>query len=225
MKADLFAARSIALACAVAIDMARAEESADWVARAALLTPIAKAFGTDVGIAVADQAVQVHGGMGFIEETGIAQHLRDIRITSIYEGTNGIQSMDLVARKMMDGGDALFRILDEVEDTAEEARLLHPDLTEAVWSAAETLREATEWLVGQELNDRFAGAVPYLRAAGRVLGGYYHLKAAVADPDGPRAALARFYIKRLLPEHDALLAQVRVGADGLYDLSPDDLAL
>ncbi|MBT8426066.1 MAG: acyl-CoA dehydrogenase, partial [Silicimonas sp.] len=186
---------------------------------------IAKAFGTDVGVSVADAGVQIHGGMGFIEETGAGQFLRDVRITPIYEGTNGIQSMDLVARKMMDGGDAAYRLLDEIETTAEAARSTLPDLAEAVWGAAETLRETTEWLVGEDLNDRFAGAVPYLRAFARVLGGNAHLKAAIAEGGkGPRTALAQFYLKRLLPEHAALLAQVREGADGLYDLSPDDLA-
>ncbi|MDA8584736.1 acyl-CoA dehydrogenase [Rhodobacteraceae bacterium] len=224
MKADIFAARSIALACAVAIDMTRATGEAEWKTRAALLTPIAKAFGTDTGVDICNEAIQVFGGMGFIEETGIAQHLRDVRITPIYEGTNGIQAMDLVARKMMDGGDALYRLLDEVASTCEAARPTMPELAEAVWGSAETLREATEWLVGQELDGRFAGAVPYLRATARVLGGHYHLKAALAESDSPRTALATFYIQRLLPEHASLLAQVRIGNTGLYDLSPDDLA-
>ncbi|NND18153.1 MAG: acyl-CoA dehydrogenase [Silicimonas sp.] len=225
MKADIFAARVIAYECAVAIDMAKATGDETWKAQAAILTPIAKAFGTDVGVSVADAGVQIHGGMGFIEETGAGQFLRDVRITPIYEGTNGIQSMDLVARKMMDGGDAAYRLLDEIETTAEAARSTLPDLAEAVWGAAETLRETTEWLVGEDLNDRFAGAVPYLRAFARVLGGNAHLKAAIAEGGkGPRTALAQFYLKRLLPEHAALLAQVREGADGLYDLSPDDLA-
>ena len=225
MKADIFAARSIALACATAIDMGHATGDDDWTARAAFLTPIAKAFGTDVGVAVASEGVQVHGGMGFIEETGAGQYLRDVRITPIYEGTNGIQAMDLVARKMMDDGDAAYRLLDEIEKAAEAARGTLPELAEAAWGAAETLRETTEWLVGQDLNDRFAGAVPYLRAFARVLGGHYHLAAAMAEGgNGPRTALARFYLKRLLPEHAGLLAHVREGADGLYDLSPDDLA-
>ena len=225
MKADIFAARAIAFACATAIDMGHATGDADWSARAAFLTPIAKAFGADVGIAVADAGVQIHGGMGFVEETGAAQYLRDARITAIYEGTNGIQAMDLVARKMMDGGEAAYRLLDEIETAAEAARNTLPDLTEAVWGAAETLRETTEWLVGQDLNDRFAGAVPYLRAFARVLGAHYHLKAAMAEGgDGPRTALAGFYLKRLLPEHMALLSQVREGAEGLFALSPDDLA-
>ena len=224
MKADIFAARAIALACAVSIDMSDATGDDVWEARAALLTPIAKAFGTDVGTQVADTGVQVHGGMGFIEETGAAQYFRDVRVTAIYEGTNGIQAMDLVARKMMDGGEAMYRLLDEVEAGAEAARANFPELAEKVWASAETLRETTEWLVGENLEQRFAGAVPYLRAAARVLGGHYHLTAAMAAGEGPRVALARFYIDRLLPEHAALLAQVRVGEEGLFDLSPDDLA-
>jgi alkylation response protein AidB-like acyl-CoA dehydrogenase len=98
MRAEVFAARSIGLSCAVAIDMATATGAADWKARAAFLTPIAKAYCTDIACEVAHQGVQVHGGMGFIEETGAAQYLRDARILPIYEGTNGIQAMDLVGR-------------------------------------------------------------------------------------------------------------------------------
>ncbi len=226
MKADISAARSIALACAVAGDMAAAGTEDGWTARAAFLTPIAKAFGTDVGNEVSYQAVQVHGGMGFIEETGAAQFSRDVRVTAIYEGTNGIQAMDLVMRKMMDGGDAAFGLLDEIEDGAEDARAVCPDLAKPVWNAAETLREATEWLVAQSRPDaRFAGSVPYLRAFARVLGAHYHLRAAVVDGGkGWRAELAAFYIRRLLPEHAALLAHVREGDAGLFALDLEALA-
>ena len=225
MKAETFAARGIAMANAVALDMANATGEADWRARGALLTPITKAYGTDVGIEVASLGVQVHGGMGYIEETGAAQYLRDVRVTAIYEGTNGIQAMDLVARKMMDGGEAAFRMIEEVQSDAEAARGRLPALAGAVWDAAETLREATERLTAQEMNDRFAGAVPYLRAFARVLGGHFHLKAALAEGGaGKRTALARFYIERLMPEHSALLAHAGAGAEGLYALSVDDLA-
>jgi alkylation response protein AidB-like acyl-CoA dehydrogenase len=223
MKAETFSARAIALACAVAIDMGRATGSPEWQARAALLTPIAKAFGTDIGNEVAQMGVQVHGGMGFIEETGAAQFARDVRVTAIYEGTNGIQAMDLVGRKMMDGGTAAYRLLQEVEDHAREARGAQPDLAGAVWHAAEALREATEWLVAQSTNDRNAGAVPYLRAFARVLGAHFHLKAALVEPT--RLPLAAVAIKRLLPEHQGLIAQMREGAEGLYALSPELLAL
>ena len=226
MKADIFAARAIALDCGAAIDMSTATGDPRWSARAAFLTPIAKAFGTDTGIGVAEAGVQLHGGMGFIEETGAAQYSRDVRVTAIYEGTNGIQAMDLVARKLMDGGEAAGRLLDDIEAFAEATREQIPDLAGPVWQATETLRETTEWLVGQsDLNDRFAGAVPYLKAFARVLGGYYHLKAAAAElTPGTRMALARFYILRLLPEHTGLLIHARAGAEDLYALSVDGFA-
>ena len=223
MKADVFAARSIALACAAAIDMGRATGDAVWSARAAFLTPIAKAFGTDIGLAVASEGVQVHGGMGFIEETGAAQYMRDVRVTQIYEGTNGIQAMDLAGRKLMDGGEAAYRLLDEIEASAESARHNSPELGDAVWGAAETLRETTEFLVGLSPDERGGVAVPYLRAFARVLGAHYHLKAAMAAGEGPRAALARFYIHRLLPEHLGLCAEVREGASGLFDIPVENL--
>ncbi|MDZ4311992.1 MAG: acyl-CoA dehydrogenase [Cypionkella sp.] len=222
MKAETFSARAIGLACAVAIDMARATGSVEWQARAALLTPIAKAYGTDIGCEVAHLGVQVHGGMGFIEETGAAQFSRDVRVTAIYEGTNGIQAMDLVARKMMDNGEAAYRLFDEVQAAAELARPTHPDLAGAVWTATEALREATEALNAMAPNDRFAGAVPYLRGFARVLGSHFHLKAALSDP--ARLALAQFAIKRLLPEYAPLLAQMREGATGLYALTPEALS-
>lgn len=223
MKADTYAARAITLMNAVAIDMALATGDAGWQARAAFLTPISKAFCTDVGCEVAGTGMQVHGGMGFIEETGAAQYARDVRVATIYEGTNGIQAMDLVARKLMDAGEAAFRILEEIEQGAEAAKATHPELAEAVWQSAESLREATEWLVAQDdLNDRFAGAVPYLRAFARVLGGHAHLASAVKG-DASRARLATFYIKRMLPEHVGLLAHAREGADDLMAISTDDL--
>ncbi len=224
MKADTYAARGISMMNAVAIDMAVATGDADWTARAAFLTPIGKAFGSDVGCEVSATGIQVHGGMGFVEETGAAQYARDVRVATIYEGTNGIQAMDLVARKLMDGGDAAFRLLDEIEAGSEAAKATHPDLAEAVWQSAETLRETTEWLVAQsDFNDRFAGAVPYLRAFARVLGGHIHLKSAVSG-DASRERLATFYIKRMLPEHTGLLAHVREGASDLMAITAEDLA-
>ncbi len=225
MKADVFASRAILLSNAVAIDMAQATREAEWQARAAFLTPIAKAFGSETGMRVAETGVQVHGGMGFIEETGAAQYYRDVRVTAIYEGTNGIQAMDLVARKMMDGGEMANRLMDEIEEQAERARATHPNMAEAVWQACESLREATDWVVEQtDLNDRFAGAVPYLAAFARVLGGHFHLGAAMAEPGGAREKLARFYITRMLPEHAGLLAHATAGAEGTFALTLDELA-
>ncbi len=224
MKADTFAARAIAMMNAVAIDMSTATGDPKWAARAAFLTPICKGFGTDVGMRVSELGVQVHGGMGFIEETGAAQYSRDVRVTAIYEGTNGIQAMDLVARKLMDGGEAAFNLIEEIEEGSEAAKAKHPELAEAVWQAAESLRETTEWLVAQkDLNERFAGAVPFARAFGRVLGAHAHLTAAMTG-DAARLRLATFYIQRLLPEHAGLLVHARAGAADLMAISLDDLA-
>jgi acyl-CoA dehydrogenase len=224
MRAEIFAIRAIALANSVAIDMASATHAPQWAARAAFLTPITKAHGTDIGVETAGTGIQIHGGMGFVEATGAAQFLRDVRVTTIYEGTNGIQAMDLVGRKMTDGGEAALRLLQEVQDGAEAARALLPDLAEPVWQAAEALREATDWLVAQEMTDRFAGAQPYLRAFARVLGAHYHLRAARADP-AARTGLAHVFIGRILPEHTGLLAQMRAGAAGLYALSDQELLI
>ncbi|MEM9853179.1 MAG: acyl-CoA dehydrogenase [Pseudomonadota bacterium] len=224
MKADIFAARCIGAACAQAIDMATATSARHWSARAALLTPIAKAFGSEVGIDVAEQGVQIHGGMGFVEETGAAQYSRDVRITTIYEGTNGIQAMDLVARKMMDGGEAAQALFEDIEANAEAAKGRFPELAKDVWHACETLSETTDWLVAQsDMNDRFAGAVPYLMGFARVLGAHYHLKAALGG-DATRAKLAAFYIERLLPQHKSYLDHARAGAKGVFALSAEELA-
>lgn len=222
-RAEIFAARAIALACATAIDLERATGDADHAARAAFLTPIAKAYGTDTGWRVADTAVQVHGGMGYIEETGASQYLRDVRITQIYEGTNGIQAMDLVGRKLSDGGEAAARLLDEILDGAKSAQGDHPELANEVWQAAETLREATQTLLERELPERFAGAVPYLSAFARVLGGYYHLLAARSGGE-PQLALARVFIRRVLPRFSTDLDEALAGLEDLTAISDETLA-
>ncbi len=223
-RAEIFAARAIGLACATALDMAAATGDADWAARGALLTPIAKAYGTDVGCRVADTAVQVHGGMGYIEETGAAQYLRDVRITPIYEGTNGIQAMDLVGRKMMDGGAAAQVLLDEIMDAARANSQLCPERVEALWKAAETMSEATARLVEAEMNDRNAAAVPYLSAFARVLGAYFHLKAAVAGGEDEKL-LARIYIDRILPRYRSDLIEAAAGVADLDAISDRALGL
>lgn len=223
MRADIFAARAIALNCAQALDMADATGDAAATARAAFLTPIAKAFGTEIGVKVSEDGIQVHGGMGFVEETGAAQFLRDVRVTAIYEGTNGIQALDLVGRKLADGGEAAFQLIDEVEDLSESLRTELPDLAGLVWEAAETLREATEWLLTQAPGERAGGAFPFLMAFARVLGAAAHLRAAHADPGGPRHRLAALYIKRLLPEHKSLLDEARAGDEDLFALTVEEL--
>ena len=225
MKADILAARAIALDCAIALDMAAATGDDGWTARAAFLTPIAKAFGTDTGIAVSSDCIQIFGGMGVIEEMGAAQFWRDVRVTAIYEGTNGIQAMDLVGRKLADGGTAAFRLLDEIHLGAIAAAPVLPDAAASVAAAAAALREATEWMLAQgEATARQGGAVAFLRAFARVLGAHYHLRAALAEGgDGPRTRLAAVYVGRRLPEHAGLLVEARGGVDDLYALSVDDL--
>ena len=218
MRAETFGARAIGLACAVALDMARATGDADWQARAAFLTPIAKAYGTDTGHHVAQLGIQVHGGMGFIEDTGAAQFARDVRVTQIYEGTNGIQALDLVGRKMMDDGKAAFAVLDEVAATA---ALSPPDLGQPVLDAVNALRSATTTLLAQGPLDRAGAAVAYSRAFAQILGAGFHLRAAQADPT--RLPLASFAITRLLPRHAAWLAEAQHGAEGLAELTAETL--
>jgi alkylation response protein AidB-like acyl-CoA dehydrogenase len=212
MKGDVFAARALALDCAVALDMGRATGEAAWAARGAFLTPIAKAYGTDTGIGVANLGIQVHGGMGYVEETGAAQYLRDVRVSAIYEGTNGIQAMDLVGRKLSDGGAAAFALLDEMSEI-EDAGLAR---------AADDLRALTVWMLDQPMDDRAAGAAPYLAAFARVLGAAYHLRAGARDEG--RARLAAHAAPRLLAEAGAEMAKARSGAAALRAIATEDIA-
>ena len=226
MKALSATARGIIFDTAINTDLARATGEAEFAARAAFLTPIAKAFGTDTGSEVADLGVQVHGGMGVIEETGAAQYSRDVRVTRIYEGTNGIQAMDLVGRKLADGGAAAFAVLADIDDTAAQAGATLPDLSELLAVAGASLSATTTWMLDQsDMNQRFAGATSYLRAFALMLGGHYLLKAALAEGGtGPRTALARFHIRQLMSAVDGLCSQAREGADILYALDADALA-
>ncbi|MGY6410200.1 MAG: acyl-CoA dehydrogenase family protein [Alkalilacustris sp.] len=214
MRAEIFAARAIALATGVAGDMATATGSAEWAARAGWLTPIAKAFGTDTGVAVAGMAMQVQGGAGYVEATGAAQFLRDVRVTTIYEGTNGIQAMDLVGRKLADGGAAARALIAEMRAAAVGAP--------AQAAAVERLAAATEAMVAVPAEARGGGAAAFLRAWARVLGGHYHLLAARAG--GQRAALARVYAQRLLPEVGGLLDEAQAGEGDLFALEDGTLA-
>jgi len=227
MKALTRSARSIAYSCAHAIDMARVatgEEARHWQDRANLLTPVAKAFSTDVGVEVASLGVQVHGGMGYIEETGAATYLRNARIAPIYEGTNGIQAIDLVTRKLpLDGGAHVHSYIGELR--AEVERLRNSNLPGLGNSAArlnaalDALAEATRHL--QELQsagktaDALAGATPYLRLFGLAAGGAYLARAAAAGSEHERAALCRFHAENLLPECAALRDTVIEGAESL----------
>src|ERR1700754_3512655 len=182
MRAMTAAARSICYGTAVALDVSvRAKDAkvrGDAAARGALLTPIAKAFSTDIGNEVTSLGVQIHGGMGFIEETGAAQHYRDARITSIYEGTNGIQSIDLVTRKLAaNGGASVWALLDELSGIVGKVEASNDPAFGTTGAklrdALASLQRASKWLlerVSAAPNEALAGATPYLRLFGSTLG-------------------------------------------------------
>ncbi len=227
MRAETDAARAICLMTADALDRSRRLADpmgrATALAEASLLTPVAKAFSTDIGIEVASMGVQVHGGMGFIEETGAAQHYRDARIFAIYEGTNGIQAIDLVTRKLsQEGGDVVTTLIGDYRDIADEAHALElPEfgrMGEKLAEAVDALGRATRIMLdrlGEENAKVLAGATPYLRLFARAAGGAYLAKAALAahrersaggtDPRlTARIAVARFFAENLCPQAKGL---------------------
>jgi len=228
MKARIEAARGICLTTGVLADLAsRAETEEERTAaraRQELLTPIAKAWSTDLGVDAASQGVQVHGGMGFIEETGAAQHYRDARIAPIYEGTNGIQAMDLIGRKVrLNGGETLRGLCGEMalsaEVLTETAELVPVGRRMAVGIAA--LERATDWLVAADNAAALAAATPYLKLAGDVVGGWIlgRQALAAAGSDDPwmiaKGALARLYASQILSLAPGLADAI---ADGAGDL-------
>ncbi|WP_024340265.1 acyl-CoA dehydrogenase [Bradyrhizobium japonicum] len=233
MRAQTAAARTICYATAVAIDVStRAKDAkvrADAAARAALLTPMAKAYSTDIGNEVAYLGVQVHGGMGFIEETGAAQHYRDARITAIYEGTNGIQAIDLVTRKLAaNGGASVWALLDELSATVSQVEASNDPgfgttgakLREAI----DALTRSSKWLlerVASAPNEALAGATPYLQQFGSTLGGCLlasEALAAKADGNADAArhvALARFFAENIAVQAGALERTVTESAESV----------
>ena len=219
MASLVAASRALCYACAHAIDMARRGPGADraaWADRAGLLTPLAKAYATDAAVEVASLGIQVHGGAGYIEETGVAQYLRDARIFPIYEGTNGIQAIDLVARKLsVDEGRTVTAVTAELEAIAEAVaasshesiRLMHRPLT----SAIDRLRVVTgfmraAWTEGRR-TDALAGASAYLRLFAATLAGGLLARDALAGEGGPGGAAgfakATFFAQTVLPEASA----------------------
>ena len=228
MKVLTQGARAITYACAHAVDMAHGtegEEARHWNERASLLTPIAKSFATDVGFDVASIGVQVHGGMGFIEETGAARLMRDARIAPIYEGTNGIQAIDLVTRKLtLSDGRQVAGFIGELNAIAEKAKASNAaDLAGSgarLAASIEDLETATAWLQAALAEGRqaeaLAGATPYQRLFGLVLTGCYLAKGALAEGgdgrDGERAALCRFAAENVIGETAALKDRVVAGA-------------
>jgi alkylation response protein AidB-like acyl-CoA dehydrogenase len=237
MKAKIEAARAICFHAAVEADLAAhgddAEEKAWSKRREDLLIPIAKAWSTDMGVEVASLGVQVHGGMGFIEETGAAQHYRDARIAPIYEGTNGIQAIDLVGRKLVrDGGTAMGELIEDIRQTVEDCATSSnpelPVLAERLKPACDALEEASAWLLKASDEDRLAAATPFLKLAGDVTGGWLMSVGAVAAQRmlkegsneaqyaNARIALARVYAETVLTSAPGLLGDVMVGAEPLF---------
>ena len=230
MKALTQASRMICFATAGEIDVSHGNgEAAQREAagmKAALLTPVAKAFSTDAGVEVASMGVQVHGGMGFIEETGAAQHLRDARILPIYEGTNGIQAIDLVTRKLPLGGGAVVRAyLEElgglVGEVAASNRPEFGGMAARLEAALKALASATQWMGGKLRTGpeaALASAQPYLRLFGIAAGGAYLGRAAVdavraGKTDAQAVAIARFFAENISTEAPGLAETVMSGAD------------
>jgi len=192
-------------------------------ARADVLVPLVKAWGTDIGCEVASLGVQVHGGMGYIEETGAAQYYRDARIAPIYEGTNGIQAADFVTRKldMADGG-VLLALLDDVAAAAKSA----PGLA----ALAQDCIDVARWMLADaSLDDRLAGSVPFTTMCAVAVAGWQLARqaVAVAGESGALAATkpvtARFFLERIVPEAAGLKASAMAGAGLLYELNAEAL--
>ncbi|MGV8998330.1 MAG: acyl-CoA dehydrogenase [Parvibaculaceae bacterium] len=237
MKSLTHAARAICYANAVAIDTAHHGSDdaarASGQARADLLTPIAKGFSTDIGCEVASIGVQIHGGMGFIEETGAGQYYRDARILPIYEGTNGIQAMDLVTRKLpLANGDVARAFIAEMKATAAQAHASNNADMIAVGAsldaALKALDDATDYMLANlksAPDDCLAGATPYARLFGTCAGGHFLARAALVSPEdaASRISLARFYADQVLPASLGLLAPAMAGSKALYALNVDAL--
>ncbi len=238
MKARIEAARAVCLLTAVSADLGRhATDEGERAAaklREELLTPIAKAWSTDIGVEVASLGVQIHGGMGFIEETGAAQHYRDARIAPIYEGTNGIQALDLAGRKLgMADGAAMRSLIADIGETADAASAA-PALVavgERLREGAEALSQATDWLAerrGQA--DALVGATPFLTLAGEVVGGWLLARGAVAAAEGRagdqgpfRIALALHFARTVLSRAPGRVAEITQGAAILGAVTAADL--
>ena len=223
-KANLFAARAICADCAYSMDMGQCSGDTSWHDRAAFLTPIAKAYGSDSGVETALVALQIHGGLGYIESSGAAQYLRDAVVTTIYEGTNGIQAMDLVGRKLADQGQIAFGMISEIRETASACLALEPKLSELLFSAADKVSEATDWLISaKETADRNVAAGPYLRAFALLLGAHYHARALAAEKgSGSRSALARLFFNRSLGHCGTLCEEVCCGSADIFPIPDSD---
>jgi alkylation response protein AidB-like acyl-CoA dehydrogenase len=231
MRAQTEASRALGCYVAAQLDIAHRHPEDDVRGaaqrRVDLLVPIVKAWSTDNGVETASIGVQIHGGAGFIEETGAAQYYRDCRITPIYEGTNGIQAMDLVGRKIQrDGGEALAELMDEMRSL----EIADSGIAEAFSSALDAFAGATDWLLadpGDDPRRSLSGATPYLKAMGLLTGGWMMAKSAniaaenAGDGDfyDAKLATARFYAANLLPQVSAHAKAATAGPDDIMALA------
>ncbi len=239
MQSMTQAARMICTATAAALDLAHLStdpaERAQAQARVALLTPVAKAFSTDVGVEVASMGVQLHGGMGFIEETGAAQFYRDARILPIYEGTNGIQAIDLVTRKLpLENGRVVSAFIAELERTVADVKASNQPafgrMADRLADAVDALKEASMWLgraLAKNPEAALAGATPYLRLFGLTAGGAYLARGALAaarEAHSPQAiAQARFFAENLLTATSGRASTITGGADVVIETTAEKL--
>ncbi len=235
MKARTEAARAICYDTAKALDMAHAapeDERDQWARRGAFLTPLAKSYGTYTGMKVAEAGVQVHGGMGFIEETGAAQYYRDVRVTAIYEGTNGIQAADLVGRKLsMDGGETARAILAGAAAEMEKADGALMDSLKQVYKAAQ---DTTTWMLAQnDMSERLAGSHAYLMVMSTLHAAvllHRGMRAAQAhmsdDPEfySAKVAIAAYFLAHVAPEATGYAASAMQGSELHYALTPQQFA-
>jgi alkylation response protein AidB-like acyl-CoA dehydrogenase len=208
--------------------------------RCGILTPITKAWISDLGVELSSMAIQIYGGMGYVEETGVAQYLRDSRIAPIYEGTNGIQALDLMFRKLpLDNGQAMQRLLGDVQKVIDEMKEddeIISSMAEKLEKEVTTLSEVTLWLGSRmlegELVDASAAASPYLKMFGQVLGGYYMGKAAMLANKkfketndefySDKLTLSKFYIEQLLPLTSGYASAVTAGKEDLYAMKAEN---
>jgi hypothetical protein len=211
MKAKTQAGRALCYACAVAAD-------AGDKAREDVLTPIAKSWCTDMGVEAASLGVQVHGGMGFVEEGGAAQFYRDARIAPIYEGANGIQAIDLYGRKLLgDRGEAMGALIEDAMSIADKIK------SEVLMAAASALREATDHMLAAARPDALAAAADYLALAGDVIGGALWAKGAGASNAAPeQRALFAHFSNSVLANASGRLTAIQAGSRPLFDPSLTD---
>ena len=235
MKTSIMGARAINLATASAGDLAKCAIDDDTRKaahkREALLTPIAKSYGSDVGVKATSLGVQIHGGMGFIEETGAAQHYRDARIAPIYEGTNGIQAIDLVGRKVRrDGGEAMRNLIAELEMIAEHSQAVNVELVKAIKNGVSTLRQATDVILGADDTDALAVASAYLDLCGDVISAGLLLKGVhngikANDPHAQTVIeLLAYHVQTILPRAASRITNIKSGARAVFAIPADHLA-